>query len=136
MSNSRGFRRKRKVFKLTYEEFDGLEIMARGLPVGEMLDILKIAAGMGSQPSKEQVTELLSAFADQIQSWTYLDEDGNPLPPTVETLLAEDDFGFVMKLVNGWVEAIAGTPDPTAPPGTGTAAGLEASIPMTPPPGT
>lgn len=123
-----GYRRSRKTYHITYEEFPGLEIDMRSVPVGDLLDVLQLTADMGKQPTKAQMRKLFSAFTEQIVSWTYEDEDGKPLPPAVETLMAEDDFGFVVKLITGWVRGVTGQQDPTA---GSEASGVEASIPMT-----
>lgn len=136
MSNSRGFRRKRKVFKLEFEEYDGLEVQVRSVPIRKLLDILQLADAMTGKPTQEQVNGLFGWFADRIISWTYQDEDGNPLPATLETLL-DDDFDFVLMMVMAWVKAVSAIAIPTveaAGPGGGDP--VEASIPMSSPAGT
>jgi hypothetical protein len=127
-----GYRRNRKTYHLTFEEFEGLEVTVRSVPVGELLDILKLLQETGQQPGQAQVRRLFGAFAKQIVSWTYEDEDGKPLPASVDTLMGEE-FDFVLRLINAWTEAIAGTPpDPT----TGTAGVQEGLIPASSPAGT
>lgn len=135
MSNSRGYRRKLKIFDMAFEEFPDLEIKARSVPVGKLLEILKLADSIkAGQAGQETVNELFGWFADRIVSWTYLDEDGSPLPPTLETLLS-DDFDFVIKLVMGWVNALTSALVPTTPDPGGTSSRdpVEESIPMTSP---
>lgn len=124
-----GYRRNRKTYKLTFEEFPGLQVTARSIPVGDLLEILQLAGEMGKNPSTEQVEQLFARFAAQIEEWNYEDEGGQPLKPTVETLMGEE-MDFVLKLINGWAGAVAGTPDPTTAAANG-AAGVAASIPMT-----
>jgi hypothetical protein len=125
-----GYKRNRKLYRLQYEDFPGLEVTARSVSIGKLLDILQLAGDLGAKPDKAKADELFGAFAERIVSWNYEDEDGKPLEPTLETLQGEDS-DFVLKLISGWAQAIAGTPDPTAA-GNGAMADLEASIPMSP----
>lgn len=132
MGNSRGYRRSLKIFRIEYEEFGGLEVQARSVPIGKLLTVLKLADSIKAVPSQDDIEELFGWFADRIISWTYLDEDGEPLPPTLQTLL-DDDFDFVLKLVMGWVRALTTTLVPTTP-GDGPTPSrdpVETSIPMT-----
>lgn len=137
MSNSRGFRRKRKVFKLTFEDYEGLEVEVKSVPVRKLLDVLQLADAMTGKPTQEQVEELFGWFADRIVSWNYEDEDGNPLPATLDTLL-DDDFDFALKMVMAWVQAVSAITVPSieAPANGTTPDPLEASIPMSSPAGT
>ncbi len=132
MGNSRGYRRNLKVFALAYEEFDGLEIKAKSVPVGKLLTVLKLADSIKDAPDQEDIEELFGWFASRIISWTYLDEEGEPLPPTLETLL-DDDFDFVLKLIMGWVKALTTALVPTMPDSGSTQSPdpVENSIPMT-----
>lgn len=127
-----GYRRSRKLYDLTFEEFPDLEMRCTGLPIGDLLEILQLAEALGAKPDKEKADDLFGRFADHIVSWNYQDEDGNDLKPTLETLQGEDT-DFVVKLISGWAGAIAGAPDPTK--AADGAAGVEASIPMSSPAG-
>ena len=131
-----GYRRNRKTYHLKFEEFPGLEIRARSVPIGDLLDILQLAEALGSKPDRAKADQLFGTFASRIESWNYQDEDGNDLPPTLETLTGEDS-DFVLKLIGGWAQAVGGGgTDPTKAGANGKAAALEASIPMTGPAGT
>lgn len=133
MGNSRGFRRNLKVFEMSFEEYEDLQVKVRSVPIGQLLDVLKLAdAVKGGDLQQEAVNELFGWFAARIVSWTYQDEEGEPLPPTQETLLA-DDFDFVMKLIMAWVSAVTSSLVPTTPgPGdTSSRDPVETSIPMT-----
>ena len=125
------YRRSRKLYDLTFEEFPGLEMRCTGLPIGDLLEILQLAEALGAKPDTTKIDDLFGRFASRIVSWNYEDEDGKPLEPTLETLKGEDS-DFVLKLLNGWAGAIAGAPDPTKAAADG---GLEGSIPMSSPAG-
>ena len=126
-----GYRRSRKLYDLTFEDFPGLEMRCTSLPVGDLLEILQLAESLGARPKPEQVDDLFGRFAEHIVSWNYEDEEGAALKPDLETLKGED-FDFVTKLISGWAQAIAGAPDPTKAAAGGD---LEAGIPMSSPAG-
>lgn len=134
MSKQEGFRRSRKVFDMTFEEFPGLQIKAKSVPIGSMLEVLKLAGSISAKavPAQEDIERLFGWFASRIVSWNYTDEDGGDLPATVETLL-DDDFDFVMKLIMGWVSAVSSSLVPTmpGPDSSSSRSPLEESIPMT-----
>jgi hypothetical protein len=125
-----GYRRSRKVYKLAFEEFPGLEITTTSASVGELMEILELAGAMATKPDPDQMDMLFGAFAGHIREWNYEDEDGNPLKPTLETLKGEDS-DFVTKLIAGWAQAISRADVPLAPASSGTSRNpVEESIPM------
>jgi hypothetical protein len=132
-----GYRRNRKVYRLTFEDHEGLEVMVRSVSVGKLMGVLQLADAMTAKPSQDQIDELFGWFAARIISWNYEDEAGEPLPPTLETLL-DDDFDFVLRMVMAWVRAVSRVDFPLAPASAnGTRADpVEASIPMSSPAGT
>jgi hypothetical protein len=75
-----------------------------------------------------RLDHLLGRFARVIVSWNVEDDDGQPVPPTVQTLL-DQDFAFLMAIMNSWVTAMSQAPPPL--PGTSGSGGTspEASIP-------
>ncbi len=135
MSKQEGFRRSRKVFDMTFEEFPGLQVKAKSVPIGSMLEVLKLAGSISAKtvPASEDIEQLFGWFASRIVSWNYTDEDGGDLPPTVQTLL-DDDFDFVMKLIMGWVSAVSSSLVPTipGPGGTSSRSRDTSPIPMEP----
>ena len=126
-----GYRRSPKVYQLSYEQFPGLEITARSVPVGELLDILKLADSMAAEPSQQKIAKLFKWFADKIIAWNYEDEDGKPLEPTLKTLQGEE-FDFIIALITGWVKAISSAAVPLAQASNGMSRRdpVEESIPM------
>lgn len=127
-----GYKRSLKVFDMTFEEFPGLEVRARSVPVGKLMEVLRLTDSIrGGDTGEEAVSELFGWFSGRIVSWNYQDEEGHDLPPTLETFL-EDDFDFVMKLVMGWVNALTSALVPTTPgAGATSSREMESSIPMT-----
>ena len=129
-----GYRRQPTIYRLLFEEYEGLEVMARSVSIDEYLKITKLADKMTTTPGEEQVRELFSWFARRLVSWNLEDEDGTPIPATLQGLLGEE-LGFATKVVMAWVNKVVRV-DPTSPPGSSPGASppdpAQASIPMEP----
>ena len=134
-----GYRRSRRVYELEFKEYPGLTVMAESVSVGKLLRVMRLADEISSSPTEDQVRELFGTFADRVRSWTLLDEDGEPIPPGLDSLL-DEDFDFALTLVLAWVQAISSVSTPlTTTSGTPTATAsqrpeAELDLPMTPPP--
>ena len=132
-----GYRRQPTVYRLIFQEYEGLEVMARSVSVEELLKITGLANQMTSKPDNKQVEALFGFFAKRLVSWNLEDEDGKPVPATLKGLLGEE-LGFILNIVQAWVRAITGVSPPLLNGSSGGPAGrspLEDSIPMTVAPG-
>lgn len=128
-----GYRIKPKGYKLVFADSDkaGFEVTARSINTGQFLEFqaaraTKDAGGEGAQGATRQ---MLQMFADAIITWNAEDEDGQPIPATLEGLCTLD-LDFNMDVINAWMDAINGVSSPL--PGTSTdgSTSVEASIPM------
>lgn len=132
-----GYRRQPTVYKLIFQEYEGLEVTARSVSVEELLKITGLASQMTTKPDDKQVSELFGWFGKRLVSWNLEDEDGKPVPATLNGLLAQE-MGFVLKIIQAWVRAITGVSPPLQNGSSGGPAArnpLEESIPMTAAPG-
>lgn len=81
MGKRGGYRRESPLYKLTFEDeqFDGLEVMAKSLPLGEFfaLQRLQVAADNNDVTAAEQVVRKMSGV---IVSWNLEDDDGKAVP--------------------------------------------------------
>lgn len=129
-----GYRRQPTIYRLLFEEYEGLEVMARSVSIDEYLKITRLADEMTTRPGEEQVKEMFAWFAKRLVSWNLEDEDGTPVPATLHGLLGEE-LPFATAIVMAWVNKVVRV-DPTSPPGSSPGASppdpLEASIPMEP----
>jgi hypothetical protein len=119
-------------FKLRFEDSPGLEVHVRSLSVGRALKIMQLAERMSTEPTEEDVSEVLGAFVKRVRSWTLADDDDQPLPVTLEALM-DWDFGEAMRLAMTWVQQATSVAAPLAT-GSGApkpVAALELTIPMT-----
>lgn len=117
-----------KTFDMRFKEGEmaGLEVRCRRVSVGTLFDVGAIVDRR--KESKEAFAAAVEELAKVIVSWNYEDDDGNPVPISVETLL-EEDADFVLGLFRAWTDALGGVPAPleqASPDGE-----IEAQIPMT-----
>lgn len=137
-----GYTPKRRTFVLEFDdpEFDGLEVRARAVPVGQFLDIVGLAdavdAGGFGELTQEQTVQaftatanLLSSFADVLVDWNVENEDGSPVPATLEGL-RQQEFTFVMQIIRAWMAVAAGASDPLGPASNDGAQSVEVFLPM------
>jgi hypothetical protein len=118
----------RKTYKLAFEgapEFEGLEVTARGMSVGQYLEVTNLAESkdVGS------VDRLLRRFADALVSWNVKDEDGTDIPNTYEGV-ASCDIDFIMRIIAAWMTAIAGVSKDLGKGLSSTGNSLELALPM------
>lgn len=105
-----GYKRNPKIYKLTFgddTDYAGLEVQVRGLTTGQVI-AAKTGRGEDGKSAEETMMELL---ADRIVSWNLEDEDGTPVPTTLDALLNEDE-DFTAAIIDHWMKAVAGVPDP------------------------
>lgn len=126
-----GYCRPAKVYKIVWDDGDlaGFEVRARGLSVGKLLELGKAAAEVpddfsGSIASMEP---LITEFAGALIEWNLENEDGSPVPVTVDGI-RQQDMSLVIPAVMRWMTAVAGVDNPL--PGTLNSGGTspEASL--------
>lgn len=128
-----GFRRTPTAYKLKFEnpELDGLEVIARTLPLRDFLEINKLALSAADDVAKqtEQSEVMVKKFAEALISWNLEDEDGKPVPATYKSLIAQE-LPFVMEIIQAWMEAVASVPKSSDSGSNGSGIFPEQSIPM------
>lgn len=80
-----GYRRKPKGYRLHFEgeEFEGLEVSATSLSLGDFLEVSSLAAKVGESGrnvSAEEASKLFITFSDSLIDWNLEEEDGTPVP--------------------------------------------------------
>lgn len=123
-----GYKRNPKVYHLKFQdEYDGLEVMVRSLTMGQLI---KARSGKGDD-GKDGTEELVELLAERLVSWNLEDENGTPVPPTLDAIRGEDN-DLVFAIINHWTDAIGGVKAPlpeSSPSGEPSPA---VSIPMEP----
>lgn len=115
---------KRKQYKLIFkdDDLDGVEITVRSLSSGQLIE-LQDAQSSGLHE------KLTSMFADKLVGWNVEDEDGTPVPGTLEGIRSMD-LDFNNKVINAWTDAVVGVKAPLSPTSSDGQLSVEASIPM------
>lgn len=138
-----GYRRKKTVMNLKFEEHDGLEVRVRALTIDELLEMTRTAqAVMGSDGKVKQemvgtedLEELFSRFSDALLSWTLEEElvidsdEWTPVPTTLEGVKSQE-VDFVMELIDVWMTAVAGVEAPLPAGSNSGETSQELSLPM------
>jgi hypothetical protein len=103
-----GYRRKRAeqpIYRLVFadDELAGLEVDCRPAPLGVVQDFTKLAEFVGTRAQELAATAMvLETFGQSLVGWNLEDEDGTPVPATIEGLLAQDT-PFVMRIIEAWM---------------------------------
>lgn len=114
-----GYKPQKTEYELSFEDGDlaGLEVRARGIPLGQFLDMVSLAdeaqqnAGKVGPDAVRKMLDFLVAFADVLVSWNVEDEDGAPVPANLDGVRTQE-FPFVLEIVKVWMGAAAGVSGP------------------------
>lgn len=159
MSKRGGYKRSKPLYKLNFadDEFDGLEVTAKSLPLQEFFGLQRLQARANSDPDAAET--VVRKLTEVIVSWNLLDDDDKPVPVAYAVCkvagkpgepgkpcshhqndegaeaceyggLCEQDLPFVLTIFGAWMESIADIPNHS--PGTSSAgeSNPELSIPM------
>jgi hypothetical protein len=107
-----GSRRTPTLYKLVFDDttdFPGFEITLRSLTIREQ-------KALGSEPRQDEteadiVARMCVLVSRQAVSWNREDEDGRPLPLTLESL-EDEEPKLIVEVTNKWTEAMVGVPAP------------------------
>lgn len=105
-----GKRRDPRKYKLTFADgdYEGLHVTLRSVTIRELRDMRAV----NDEEDPSAVTERLAGvIAAHLVEWDREDEDGRPLPPTLESLLDEEP-DLIHSIVGEWTQAIAGVSAP------------------------
>lgn len=103
----------RTTYKLIFDQYDGLEVVANAGSIGQYMDIAKLAdfdwkpEPPYTREQLESVEQLLEAFGSVLVRWNIELSRGKKVPATVEGLKSLEP-GFAMSLVYAWMEAAEG----------------------------
>lgn len=100
-------------------ELHGLEVVMRRQPFGQVINDW-MAEGEGKAPwddltpkqRAERSTEAAEDLVAQIISWNFGDDDGNPVPVSVDGLLGECDSVMINQMQLAYSEATTRMPPP------------------------
>jgi hypothetical protein len=124
-----GYRPKRRIYQLNFAgtEYEGLEVTARGMTVGEELEL------DGTDLTADLIVK---ALAQRLVSWNVEDEKEHPVPTTFEGVCTQDS-AMVLAILNALRQANSGVPAPlpeTSPSGETSPAPPIPMAPLSPSP--
>lgn len=104
-----GYKRNPKIYHLKWEDgdYEGLEVRIRSMSMGQLISA---RTGKGYN-GKEDIEGSVELLADRIVDWNLEDEDGQPVPATLEAIQEEDD-DLILAVISRWMEAVSGVPAP------------------------
>lgn len=119
----------RRTLKLVFEapEFEGLEVRIRPMTLAQLLDVGRLDKGNGT--NAESIDRYTPFIADALLSWNVEEDDGTPVPATVDGLRSLD-LDTLLALVRAWTDATVGVAPPLEPSSNGGELSLEVSLPM------
>jgi hypothetical protein len=82
----------------------------------------------GEEDDEGAVVHMARMIAQQMVSWNREDEQGEPLPPTYESLEGEEP-SLINLIIDKWTEAVAGVAAPLEQPSNSGATSAVESIP-------
>lgn len=84
-------------------EYDGLVIRMKAISFGKVRRLIKAT----ESADDENFDEMLDLIHQGLVSWNLVDEGGQEVPANQEGL-DDQDFPFVMDIVNAWLECMTG----------------------------
>jgi hypothetical protein len=92
-------------------ELHGLEVVTKGLSIGDLKLVAGLAPGAGVRTSVDDLDPLLDVFARSLISWNFEDENGVPVGTSREDL-ARQDMRLLMPIVMTWIGEVSTIPAP------------------------
>lgn len=128
-----GYQVAAKRYRITLEDYPGVEIVARSVSLATMMAIDRAGARM-AEDEAEATDAALGPFVQAIESWNLEDESGAPLPISLASLLGLPDPQLGLQAFRAWREQQTAVPDgsPLPHPSNGGAPSPGVSIPMVP----
>ncbi|WP_199572760.1 hypothetical protein [Streptomyces murinus] len=122
-----GCKRNPKLYKLKFADgdYEGLEVTMRSVSIGEM----RAMQGAGEDSGRDSFDRMADLIASHMVAWNREDEDGNALPPTMESL-EDEEPALINLILSEWMEAVAGVSAPLEQPSNSGGSAPEESIPM------
>ncbi len=102
-----------RVYRLKFESdaMAGLEVKVRSMSIGDSLEFAEEAEKIGAAKDVNQIRPVLEKLASAIVSWNVEEDDGTPVPVSVEGVI-ELELSAVTAIIEAWMEVIGGVPAP------------------------
>jgi len=84
---------------------EGLVVRMSSIRLGKLRRLMQLTSDDSGDGG---VGEILDLFQESLVSWNLEDEDGSPVPTTMEGIESQD-FDLVMRVVESWMDRITGS---------------------------
>lgn len=133
-----GFKRPKTVFDLRFAgDFEGLEVRARSVSLreftamGELSRLEQLGRRAPTAEDVKDIDALFECFAGALISWNLEEDDGTPVPATLDGIRSQE-VDIACRIAVAWIEAVAGVnPDLGKDSSSGETFPV-ASLPMAP----
>lgn len=112
-------------YRLTFadETLNGLVVTVRSVSIRRRIsfDKVRLTLPKNGAEAEKYIQDIYAEFCDRLVNWNLTDEDGNPVPRTIDGLMDQHDY-VAQAIIKAWVDVINGTTtgageqaDPTMP---------------------
>lgn len=105
-----GYRKVPTIYELVFEDGDlqGLVVRMKSIKLGRVRRLVQVTEGADDdQVLDNGLEEMLGLFADGLVSWNLEEEDGTPVPATLEGI-EDQEAGLVLTILRRWLNAMTG----------------------------
>jgi hypothetical protein len=88
------------------EDEDGLIVRVKSIKFGKIRKLMRLTDA--DESADESLDEIFSLLLENIVSWNLEDEDGIPVPLSVEGL-EDQETDLVMSIIEAWIEKMTGS---------------------------
>lgn len=127
---AQGFRNRRS-YLLEFAEghqYHGLQARTRPATLGAVIEMERYAE---TERAERSLIDIFRPFADVLVWWNVEDDDGTPVPATLDGMLTQDSE-MMAELVHAWQRATTRVSAPKEQKSTDGSQSVEALIPMEP----
>lgn len=131
-----GFVVPRDIYKLEFDgpKYAGIVVRVRAASYGTLLHVDDLFQPQENPDYKEvrrRLDELHGLFVEHLVDWNLLEEDGTPVPPTVDGLRSQQG-PFTNAIITAWRSTPIEVPAPLGQPSSAGEQSEELQIPMEP----
>ncbi len=122
------------VYLLQFEDREGLEVRARSVPLGQLLELGDMAESLRSGEAQAfgEAKALFELFASKLKSWNLTEDDGTTPVPCDTSGLFSLEFPFATEILLAWFDAVASVSIPLGRRSTDGSLSVAPSIQTTP----
>ena len=104
-----GYRRIPTIYTLDdVPEEEGLIVRIKSIKVGKLRRLMRLTSD--DSADEEGIDELFTLLQESLVSWNLEEEDGTPVPATLEGI-EDQETELVMRILETWLDRMTGAPE-------------------------